>query len=124
MEPPSAPSQAFDATCSAWLGRRIDIIPAGLHGLLSAVSDARIALSNFYNVAVGIANVAARLAVFGLWLGDELSPPATPQVVARPNIGDADVHEAVDKIGIGRDAEYHRRFVGRRTAADVDDEPR
>src|SRR5580704_644320 len=34
--------------------------------LRSAVSDVRIALPNFYNVAVGIANVAARLAVFGL----------------------------------------------------------
>jgi hypothetical protein len=41
-----------------------------------AVSDARVALPNFYNVAVRIANVAARLAVFGLWLGDELDPPA------------------------------------------------
>jgi len=46
--------------------------------LLSAISNARIALPNFYDVAVGIANVAARLAVFGLWLGDELGPPTFP----------------------------------------------
>src|ERR1700676_5213919 len=48
------------------------------NNLRLAVSDARIALPNFYNVAVGIANVAARLAVFGLWLGDERSSPAFP----------------------------------------------
>jgi hypothetical protein len=43
-----------------------------------AVSDARVALPDFYNIAVRIANVAARLAVFGLRLGDELGPPAFP----------------------------------------------
>jgi hypothetical protein len=35
MKPPSSGSQAFDAACSAWLGRRVDTIPYGLHGLLS-----------------------------------------------------------------------------------------
>src|SRR5580658_1512960 len=45
----------------------------------SAVSDARVALPDFDNIAVWVANVAARLAVFGLWLGDELGPSATPQ---------------------------------------------
>ena len=35
MKPPSAKSQAFDATCSAWLSRRVDAIPLGLHRLLS-----------------------------------------------------------------------------------------
>jgi len=35
MQPPSAQSQAFDATCSARLGRWVDTIPLGLHRLLS-----------------------------------------------------------------------------------------
>ena len=35
MQPPSAQSQAFDTTCSAWLGRWIDTIPLGFHRLLS-----------------------------------------------------------------------------------------
>ena len=35
MQPPSAQSQAFDATCSAWLDRRVDTIPLRLHRLLS-----------------------------------------------------------------------------------------
>jgi hypothetical protein len=40
------------------------------------------------------------------------------------NVGNADIHEAVDLIGVGGDAERYRWFVGRRTAADVDNEPR
>ena len=35
MQPPSAQSQAFDATCSARLDCRVDTIPFGLHRLLS-----------------------------------------------------------------------------------------
>ena len=43
-----------------------------------AVRDARVALPNLYDVAVGIADVAARLAVFGLWFRDELGSSAFP----------------------------------------------
>jgi hypothetical protein len=35
MKPPFARGHAFDATCSAWLGRCVDTIPSGLHRLLS-----------------------------------------------------------------------------------------
>ena len=34
MKPPFARGRAFDATCSAWLGRCVDNIRNGLHGLL------------------------------------------------------------------------------------------
>ena len=78
MKPPFACSGAFDAACSARLGRRVDTISFGLHRFLLAVSDARIALPDFYNVAVRIANIAACFTVFGLWLGDELGAPAFP----------------------------------------------
>src|ERR1700733_5281946 len=44
----------------------------------SAVSDARVALPNFDNIAIGIADIAARLAVFGLWLRDKLGSAASP----------------------------------------------
>src|ERR1700727_1029419 len=40
------------------------------------------------------------------------------------NIRNADIHEAVDRIGVGGDAERYRWFVGCRAAPDVDDEPR
>ena len=95
MQPPPAWG-AFDATRSAWFDRRVDTIPNGLHGLLLAVSDTRIALPNFYNVTVRIANVAARLAVFGLRLRDELGASTSPEFITRFNIGDADIHEAAD----------------------------
>jgi hypothetical protein len=123
MQPPPARSQAFDATRSGWLGRWVNTIPLGLHGLLSdfrllelplrrrsvgghhrwfhvscrlAVSDARVALPNFYDVAVRIANIAARLTVLGLGLRDELGSSTSPQFIARLNICNADIHEAAD----------------------------
>src|SRR6202453_1383227 len=88
-----------------------------------AVGDAWLALPDFYNIAVGIANVAAGLAVLVLWLGNKLCSSPGPEFVARLNIGDADIHKAADGIGVGGDAERDRRFVGCRTAADVDNEP-
>src|SRR3984885_9099219 len=39
------------------------------------------------------------------------------------NIGNADIHEAADQIGIGGDAERDRWFVGRRTTPGIDEEP-
>ena len=43
-----------------------------------AVSDARLALSNFYNITIRIANVAAGLAVLLLWLREKLGSPTSP----------------------------------------------
>jgi hypothetical protein len=43
-----------------------------------AVSDARLALADFYDVTVRIANVAARLAVLFLWLCDKLGSSTSP----------------------------------------------
>ena len=42
------------------------------------VGDARLALPNFYNIPVRIANVAARLAVLVLWLCDKLGSSTSP----------------------------------------------
>src|SRR5271156_4579981 len=89
-----------------------------------AVSEVRLALPNFYNIAIRIASVAARLAVLVLWLRDTLGPSASPQFIARLNICNADIHKAADRIGIGGDAERYRWFVRCRTAPDVDNEPR
>ena len=43
-----------------------------------AVSEVRLALPNFYNITIGIANVAARLAVLVLWLCDKLGSSTSP----------------------------------------------
>ena len=47
-------------------------------GLSLTVLDARLALPNFYNIAVGITDVTARLAIFVLWLRDKLGSSASP----------------------------------------------
>ena len=47
-------------------------------GSALTVRNARLALPNFYNITVGIADVAARLAIFILWLRDELGSAASP----------------------------------------------
>src|SRR6478672_4629588 len=89
-----------------------------------AVSDARVALPNFYDVAIGIANIAARLTVLRLRLRNELGSSTSPKFVTRLNICNADIHKAADQIGIGGDAERYRWFVGCRAAPGVDKEPR
>src|SRR4029077_3468185 len=43
-----------------------------------AVSEARLALPNFYKITIRIANVAARLAVLFLWLCDKLRSSISP----------------------------------------------
>src|ERR1700679_843391 len=75
------------------------------------IGDARFALSNFDNVAVRIADVAANLARFVHWLRDELGSAAAPEFIARLNIGNANIHKAADGIWVGRNGERHRRFV-------------
>src|ERR1700761_3201563 len=102
MQPPAAASRAFDATRSAWPRCGIDSIPVRLHGVISPgigplpVSNPRVALPNFYNIAVRIANIAARLAILGLRLRDEFGAATSPEFVARLNICNADIHEAAD----------------------------
>jgi hypothetical protein len=81
-------------------------------------------LTNFDNVTVGIADVAAGLAVFGLRLGDKFGPAAFPKLITRVDIGNPDIHEAADQIRVGGNAEDCLWFVGRRTAPGIDEEPR
>ena len=69
------------------------------------------ALSNFNDVTVRIADVAANLAVLGNRRRDELGSSAFPQLIARLNIRDAEIHKAVDVIRVG-DAERYCRLVG------------
>ena len=89
-----------------------------------AVSEGRLALPDFYDVAVRVANVAARFAVLVLWLSEKRGSSASPEFIARMNIRNADIHEAADGIGIGGNAKRYRWFVGCGTALDVDNEPR
>jgi len=80
------------------------------------------ALSDFDDIAVRIADVAADLAVLGYWFGDELGSSTLPQFVARLNIRDAEVHKAVDVIRVG-DTERYRRLVWGRPSPNVQNHP-
>src|SRR6202030_277413 len=80
------------------------------------------ALSDLDNIAVGIADVAADLAVLGYWLRDELGSSTFPQFIARLNIRNAEIHKAVYVIRVG-DAERYRRLIRGRAAPNVQDHP-
>src|ERR1700678_2498308 len=82
----------------------------------------RSALPDLDDVAVGIANVAANLAVLGYWLCDELGSSTFPQFIARLNIRNAEIHKAVDVIRVG-DAERYRRLIRGRPAPNVQNHP-
>src|SRR6476660_5907204 len=73
------------------------------------------ALPDLDNVSVRIADVAARLAVLGDRLRDELGSSAFPQFIARMNIRNAEIHKAVDVIRVG-DAQRDRRLIRGRPA--------
>ena len=61
------------------VARVFALITSGCHASCRlAVSDARLALPDFDNIAIRIANVAACLAVLLLWLGDKLGPATPP----------------------------------------------
>src|ERR1700720_5037946 len=80
------------------------------------------ALSDFDDITVRIADVAAYLAVLGDRLRDELGSSTFPQFIAGLNIRNAEIHKAVDVIRIG-DAERYRRFIRGRPAPNVQNHP-
>src|SRR5271167_4226027 len=80
------------------------------------------ALSDLDNIPVRIADVAASLAVLGDRRREELRSPAFPQFIARLNIGDAEIHKAVDVIRVGN-AERYRRLIRGRPAPHVQNHP-
>src|SRR5689334_16418633 len=80
------------------------------------------ALSDLDNISVGIPDVAARLAILGDRLRDELGSSTSPQFVASLNIRNAEIHKAVDVIRIG-DAERYRRLIRGRPASNVQNHP-
>jgi hypothetical protein len=81
-------------------------------------------LPDFDDVTVRIADVASDLTVLVDRFGQKRRSPASPELVARLNVGYADIHEAADLIGVRRSPERYGRFVGCWTSPNVDDEPR
>ena len=77
-----------------------------------AVCELRFALSNFDDVSVRIAYIASRLAVLILQFRDELGSATSPQLITLLGIRYADVHEATDPVGVGKDVKDYRRLSG------------
>src|SRR6202046_5689351 len=80
------------------------------------------ALSDFDDVTIRIADVAANLAIFGNRRREELGSSTFPQFVARLNIRHAEIHKAVDVIWVGG-AERYRRLIRGRPAPNVQNHP-
>src|ERR1700724_2096409 len=80
------------------------------------------ALPDLDNISVRIADVAARLAVLGDRLRDELRSSTFPQFIARLNIRNAEIHKTVDVIRV-RDAQRYRRLIRGRPASNVQNHP-
>src|SRR5271167_3189992 len=80
------------------------------------------ALSDFDDIAVRIADVAAYLAVLGDRRRDELGPSTFPQFIARLNIRHPEIHKAGDVIRVG-DAERYRRLIRGRPPSNVENHP-
>src|SRR5580700_9335198 len=87
-----------------------------------AVSEVGLALPDFNDVTIRIADIAARLAVLGDRLRDELRPSTFPQFIARLDICDAEIHKTIDVIRVGN-AERYRRLIRSRPAPDVQNHP-
>src|SRR5215469_2189798 len=108
--------------CAKDFDARQNLLVVGFAGELALTVLEIGALADLDDVAVRIANVAANLAILGDRLGDELGSAAFPQFVARLNIRNAEIHKAIDVIGVG-DAERYRRLIRSRPTADVQNHP-
>ena len=74
-------------------------------------------------MAVRIADVAADLTLVLLRGRQELGPTRAPLGVDRVDVGDPDIEEAADPVGVGWRLERDGRLVIGGAATDVDDDP-
>jgi len=80
-------------------------------------------LANFDEVAVGVAHVAAQLdSSVGRWR-EELGAASAPFPIRGVDVGNSDVEETADAVGVLRGLEGDSGFVVSGSAADVDDDP-
>src|ERR1700759_1955952 len=103
--------------------------PAGPRGAPYAESGRRAPppgkrrLTDLDDVAVGIADVAADLRLVLLRRRQELRAAGAPVGVDGLDVGDADVLEGADRVGVGGRREWDGRLVVVRPPPFVDDDP-
>ena len=80
-------------------------------------------LSDFDDVSVGIADVAADLVLVLFGRRQEFRATGAPFGVHGRDVFDPDIQEAADPVGIAWRLQRDRRLVVRRSTPNVDDDP-
>jgi len=80
-------------------------------------------LTDLDEAAVWVAHVAAELMTPVCRRCRELGPAIAPLLVGGVDVGDADVEEAADMVGVAQWLKRHGRLVIGGWPADVDDDP-
>src|SRR5258708_37509250 len=92
--------------------------------LFPAVSGLRTSsLPDLDDIAVRVTHVAANLHAVVLWLGQEFGPSPSPLLIRGPDVGDTNIQEAGNLIGVHRGTKRHVGFIVRWAATDVQNQP-
>src|SRR5947199_379257 len=70
-----------------------------------------------------VMHIAANLSAVVLWLGQEFGPSAAPLLVAGPDVGDTNIQEAGNLMGVRRGTKRHGGFIVGGAATDVHNQP-
>src|SRR5258708_29566542 len=80
-------------------------------------------LPDLDDIVVRVTHVAANLSAVILWLGQEFGSSAAPLLVRSPDVGDTNIQEAGNLIGVHRRTQRQGGFIGRRAATAVNSQP-
>src|SRR6266516_6842349 len=80
-------------------------------------------LTNLDDIAVRVTHVAANLSSVVLWLGKEFGPSRSPLLIRGPDVGDTNIQEAGNLIGVHRGMKRHSGFIVGWAATDVHNQP-
>src|ERR1700726_892068 len=80
-------------------------------------------LPDLDDIAVRVTHVAANLSAVVLWLGQEFGPSASPLLVRGLDVGDTNIQEAGNLIGVHRRTKRHGGFIVGWATTDVHNQP-
>src|SRR5713226_9610957 len=80
-------------------------------------------LPDLDEIAVRVTHVAANLSAVVLWIGQEFGPSASPLLVRGPDVGDTNIQEAGNLIGVLRGTKRHVGFIVCWAATDIQNQP-
>src|SRR6266852_3177233 len=80
-------------------------------------------LPDLDEIAVRVTHVAADLSAVVLWFGQKFGPSASPLLIAGTDIGNTNIQEAGNLIGVHRGTKRHGGFIVGWAATDVHNQP-